>query len=166
MHTTQAGCRKNSKDTLEHSDNKRFCCSRVPKFAILPAGSSYGRAAPSLPEELAALFRRLDSLIAEARTLQEQISSRLAHRSPAGSARSHRPARTSAPRAKNKRFLVPGSWFRVCGSRFRVRWTRPACWCSSTARSRALATVPAQDVRAARRVLKLLAGALGAETGR
>jgi hypothetical protein len=29
------------------------------------------------PEELAALFRRLDALISEARTLQEQISSRL-----------------------------------------------------------------------------------------
>ena len=29
------------------------------------------------PEELAALFRRLDSLIIEARTLQEQITTRL-----------------------------------------------------------------------------------------
>ena len=29
------------------------------------------------PEELAALFRRLDALIAEARTLQEQITTRL-----------------------------------------------------------------------------------------
>jgi hypothetical protein len=29
------------------------------------------------PEELAALFKRLDALIAEARTLQEQISTRL-----------------------------------------------------------------------------------------
>ena len=31
------------------------------------------------PEELAALFRRLDSLITEARTLQEQITTRLRH---------------------------------------------------------------------------------------
>lgn len=44
------------------------------------------------PEELAALFRRLDALIAEAKTLQEQITDRLVT-----TRRQDRPVRTGQP---------------------------------------------------------------------
>jgi hypothetical protein len=47
-------------------------------FVILPTGTSIvGDERLLSPEELAALFRRLDALIEEAKTLQEQITKRL-----------------------------------------------------------------------------------------
>jgi hypothetical protein len=47
-------------------------------FVILPTGTSIvGDERLLSSEELAALFRRLDALIEEAKTLQEQITKRL-----------------------------------------------------------------------------------------
>ena len=54
------------------------------------------------PEELAALFRELDSLIIEARTLQEQITTRLlANRKQDLPVRSGQPDRRRRPRKKS-----------------------------------------------------------------
>jgi len=54
------------------------------------------------PEELAALFRRLDSLITEARTLQEQITTRLlANRKQNLPDRSGQPERRRRTRKKS-----------------------------------------------------------------
>jgi hypothetical protein len=56
------------------------------------------------PEELAALFRRLDGLIAEARTLQEQITSRLQV-----SRRQDQPDRTGQPERRRRTRKKSGS---------------------------------------------------------
>ena len=50
------------------------------------------------PEELAALFKRLDTLIEEARTLQQQITDRLL-----STRRQDRPDRTGEPRRPERR---------------------------------------------------------------
>jgi len=53
------------------------------------------------PEELAALFRRLDALIEEARLLQQQITERLlTHRRQNLPDRAGQPERRRRPRAK------------------------------------------------------------------
>jgi len=53
------------------------------------------------PEELAALFRRLDALLEEARTLQQQITDRLlTTRRQAQSVRQGQPERRQASRKK------------------------------------------------------------------
>jgi hypothetical protein len=49
------------------------------------------------PEELAALFKRLDALIAEARTLQEQITNRLTT-----TRRQDQPDRTGQPERRRR----------------------------------------------------------------
>jgi hypothetical protein len=56
------------------------------------------------PDELAALFRRLDALIDEARTLQEQISSRLLT-----TRRRDQPDRSGQPERRRKTRRKSGS---------------------------------------------------------
>ncbi len=56
------------------------------------------------PEELAALFRRLDSLITEARTLQEQITTRLL-----SARRQDQPDRSGQPELRRRTRKKSGS---------------------------------------------------------